>query len=216
MRSDSDDYSLTGKATLTPIPQSVARIAAIFDDSAETKRRASSLLAPAVASAAALMGDALESGHKILSCGNGGSAADSQHFAAELINRFETERRGLAAVALTTDSSTLTSIANDYSYDRIFSRQVEALGAPGDVLLAITTSGGSRNVIEAIRAAHEKDMRVVLLSGKSGGAAAAAMRATDVELRVPSDSTARIQEVHLLIIHCLCDYIDEVFKSEAD
>ncbi len=201
---------------MTEIPQAVARISAIFDDSVETKRRASSLLAPAVASAGALIADALRSGHKVLSCGNGGSAADSQHFAAELINRFETERRALAAVALTTDSSTLTSIANDYSYDRIFSRQIEALGAPEDVLLAITTSGASPNVADAIRAAHEKGMRVVLMDGKDGGAAAAAIRPTDVELRVPSNSTARIQEVHLLIIHCLCDFIDKVFEMEAD
>lgn len=200
----------------TEMPQAIARISAIFDDSVETKRRASSLLAPAVASAGALIADALRSGHKVLSCGNGGSAADSQHFAAELINRFETERRALAAVALTTDSSTLTSIANDYSYDRIFSRQVEALGAPGDILLAITTSGASPNVAEAIRAAHEKDMRVVLMDGKDGGAASAAIRPTDIELRVPSNSTARIQEVHLLIIHCLCDFIDKVFEMEAD
>lgn len=201
---------------MTEIPQAVARISAIFDDSVETKRRASSLLAPAVASAGALIADALRSGHKVLSCGNGGSAADSQHFAAELINRFETERRALAAVALTTDSSTLTSIANDYSYDRIFSRQIEALGAPEDVLLAITTSGASPNVADAIRAAHEKGMRVVLMDGKDGGAAAAAIRPTDVELRVPSNSTARIQEVHLLIIHCLCDFIDKAFDTETE
>lgn len=194
----------------------VARIAAIFDDSVETKRRASSVLAPAVASAAALMSEALRSGHKILSCGNGGSAADSQHFAAELVNRFESHRRALPAVALTTDSSTLTSIANDSSYDRIFSRQVEALGAHGDVLFAITTSGTSANVTKAIQAAHENGMRVVLMNGKDGGAAAAAIHPADIELRVPSDSTARIQEIHLLIIHCLCDFIDKVFETETN
>jgi D-sedoheptulose 7-phosphate isomerase len=216
MRDEASETSLAGGAGSTELSQAVARIAAIFDDSVETKRRASSVLAPAVARAAALMADALESGHKILSCGNGGSAADSQHFAAELINRFESERGALAAVALTTDSSTLTSIANDYSYDRIFSRQVEALGAPGDVLLAITTSGTSPNITAAIRAAHEKSMRVVLLDGKDGGAAADAIRPADIELRVPSESTARIQEVHLLIIHCLCDFIDKVFDTEAD
>jgi len=200
---------------VTEMQQAVARIAAIFEDSAETKRRASDVLAPAVASAAELMADALSNGRKILSCGNGGSAADSQHFAAELVNRFESERKGLAAVALTTDSSTLTSIANDYSYDRIFSRQVEALGAPGDILFAISTSGSSANVVEAIRAAHEKNMRVVLMDGKNGGAAAAAIRPADIELRVPSESTARIQEVHLLIIHCLCDFIDKAFETET-
>ena len=204
------------KAIVTEVPEAVARIAAMFDDSVETKRRASSVLAPAVAGAAVLMSEALQSGHKILSCGNGGSAADSQHFAAELVNRFETDRRALAAVALTTDSSTLTSIANDSSYDRIFCRQIEALGAPGDVLFAITTSGASANVTEAIRAAHENGMRVVLMNGKDGGAAAAAIRPADIELRVPSDSTARIQEVHLLIIHCLCDFIDKVFETETN
>ncbi|HSS63912.1 MAG TPA: phosphoheptose isomerase [Gammaproteobacteria bacterium] len=198
------------------MPRAVARISAIFDDSVETKRRACSELAPAVANAAALIADALGGGRKILSCGNGGSAADAQHFAAELINRFETERKALPAVALTTDSSTLTSIANDVSYDRIFSRQVEALGAPGDVLLAITTSGASPNVTSAIHAAHEKGMRVVLMDGKDGGGAAAAIQPTDIELRVPSDSTARIQEVHLLIIHCLCDFIDKAFETETD
>ncbi len=216
MHNDIGDISLAGNAGVTKMQQAVERISAIFEDSAETKRRASSLLAPAVASAAALMADALRKGNKILSCGNGGSAADSQHFAAELINRFETERKGLAAVALTTDSSTLTSIANDYSYDRIFSRQVEALGAPGDILFAISTSGSSANVTEAIRAAHEKSMRVVLMDGKNGGAAAATIQPTDIELRVPSDSTARIQEVHLLIIHCLCDFIDKAFETESD
>ncbi len=216
MHNDTGDISLAGNAVVTKMQQAVERISAIFEDSAETKRRASSLLAPAVANAAALMADALRKGNKILSCGNGGSAADSQHFAAELINRFETERKGLAAVALTTDSSTLTSIANDYSYDRIFSRQVEALGAPGDILFAISTSGLSANVTEAIRAAHEKSMRVVLMDGKNGGAAAATIQPTDIELRVPSDSTARIQEVHLLIIHCLCDFIDKAFETESD
>lgn len=207
---------MTGNANPGKIPEAVARIAAIFDDSVETKRRASSVLAPAVASAASLIAGALESGHKILSCGNGGSAADAQHFAAELINRFETKRKALAAVALTTDSSTLTSIANDFSYDWIFSRQIEGLGAPGDILLAISTSGASPNVTGAIRAAHEKGMRVVLMDGKDGGAAAAAIRSDDIELRVPSESTARIQEVHLLIIHCLCDFIDKAFETETD
>lgn len=193
-----------------------ARIAAIFDDSVETKRRASSVLVPAIAEAASLLIDALRDGAKVLSCGNGGSAADAQHFAAELVNRFEAPRQGLAAVALTTDSSTITSIANDFSYDRIFGRQVEALGREGDVLLAITTSGASANVVEAIRTAHETGIQVVLMSGKSGGGAAAALSADDVEIRVPSDSTARIQEVHLLIIHCLCDLIDGAFERETE
>ncbi len=216
MHDGNSDTLLAERAGVTEMEQAVTRITAIFEDSAETKRRAASVLAPAVASAAALMAGALSKGGKILSCGNGGSAADSQHFAAELVNRFETERKGLAAVALTTDSSTLTSIANDYSYDRIFSRQVEALGAPGDILFAISTSGSSTNVVEAIRVAHEKNMRVVLMDGKNGGAAAAAIRPTDIELRVPSESTARIQEVHLLIIHCLCDFIDKAFDTETE
>jgi D-sedoheptulose 7-phosphate isomerase len=145
---------------------------------------------------------------KILACGNGGSAADAQHFSSELINRFEMERPGLAAVALTTDSSILTSIANDYEFSQIFSRQVTALGKAGDVLLAISTSGNSRNVLEAIRAAHARDMLVVALTGGSGGQISELLRDEDIHICVPATSTARIQEVHLLTIHCLCDGID--------
>jgi D-sedoheptulose 7-phosphate isomerase len=145
---------------------------------------------------------------KILACGNGGSAADAQHFAAELVNRFEMERPPLAAIALTTDSSTLTSIANDYSYNQVFSKQVQALGQPGDVLLAISTSGNSANVIEAIHAAHDREMRVVALTGKDGGRIAGLLKEPDLNLCVPSARTARIQEVHLLALHCLCDGID--------
>lgn len=216
MRDDLDKHSRAGNLSATEMSDAIARITAIFDNSVETKRRAAPVLAPAIASAAALIANALKNGHKILSCGNGGSAADAQHFAAELINRFETKRKALAAIALTTDSSTLTSIANDFSYDWIFSRQIEALGVSGDILLAISTSGASRNVTEAIGAACKKGMKVVLIDGKDGGAAAAAMRPTDIEIRVPSDSTARIQEVHLLIIHCLCDFIDKVFETETN
>ena len=145
---------------------------------------------------------------KILSCGNGGSAGDSQHFSAELLNRFEKERPGLPAVALTTDSSTLTAIANDYDYKEIFSKQVTALGQAGDVLLAISTSGNSGNVMEAIKAGQEREMSIVALTGKDGGSMASLMTDRDIEIRVPSDRTARIQEVHLVIIHCLCDFID--------
>ena len=146
---------------------------------------------------------------KILSCGNGGSAGDAQHFAAELLNRFEMERPGLAAMALSTDTSTLTSIANDYAYEQVFSKQLSALGRSGDVLLAISTSGNSANVVAAAHAAHERDMRVIGLTGRDGGKLAAALRDGDIEIRVPAQRTARIQEVHLVVIHCLCDAIDQ-------
>ena len=152
---------------------------------------------------------------KILTCGNGGSAGDAQHFSSELLNRFERERPSLPALALTTDSSTITSIANDYSYDEIFSKQIRALGQPGDVLLAISTSGNSGNVLQAIQAAHDRDMLVVALTGRDGGAMASLLLPEDSEIRVPARSTARIQEVHLLAIHCLCDLIDrQLFGSE--
>ena len=155
------------------------------------------------------MGKALQNEGKILSCGNGGSAGDSQHFSSELLNRFERERPGLPGVALTTDASTVTSIANDYAYEDIFAKQVRALGREGDVLLAISTSGNSENVNRAIKAAHERQMQVVALSGKDGGPMAGLLNADDVEIRVPSERTARIQEVHLVAIHCMCDLIDE-------
>ena len=144
----------------------------------------------------------------MLVCGNGGSAADAQHFAAELVNRFETERPGLPAIALTTDSSNLTSIANDYDFTRIFARQIEALGRPGDVLVSLSTSGDSPNIVAAIETARNREMVVILLSGREGGAASRELRERDVEIRVPSESTARIQEVHILVIHCLCDLLD--------
>ena len=161
------------------------------------------------------MAQCLRDGHKILSCGNGGSAGDAQHFSSELLNRFEMERPPLPAIALTTDSSTLTSIANDYSYDDIFAKQIKALGAAGDLLLAISTSGNSSNVIRAIDAAQDRGMTVVALTGHDGGEMAPALIDSDIEIRVPSDRTARIQEVHLLIIHCLCDVIDQsLFPAE--
>lgn len=186
-----------------------------FGASIETKHQALELLGNDIAAAARLLSDALLQGHRILSCGNGGSACDAMHFASELINRFEMERPGLPAVALTADSATITSIANDYEYKLIFARQVRALGAPGDVLLAITTSGNSPNVLGAIDAAHDRDMQVLALSGKDGGLLPQHLQATDIELRVPSDRTARIQEVHLLIIHCLCELIDaRLFGSD--
>jgi D-sedoheptulose 7-phosphate isomerase len=145
---------------------------------------------------------------KILSCGNGGSAGDAQHFSAELLNRFEKERPGLPAMALTTDSSTITAIANDYSYEEIFSKQVSALGQAGDVLLAISTSGNSANVAAAMKAAQEREMLTIVLSGNDGGTMAGLLGEQDIEIRVPSNRTARIQEVHLVVIHCLCDFID--------
>jgi D-sedoheptulose 7-phosphate isomerase len=179
-----------------------------FSESIATKEAAAEVLAERIADAGSLMSQALLGDCKILSCGNGGSAADSQHFSSELLNRFEKERPGLPAMALTTDSSTLTSISNDYAYEEIFSKQVRALGKPGDVLLGISTSGNSGNVCRAIAAAHERDMRVVALTGRDGGRMAELYEAGDIEIRVPATRTARIQEVHLVVIHCLCDLID--------
>lgn len=178
-----------------------------FEESIAVKR-SSLVLAPRIAAAARLMTRSLLEDGKILSCGNGGSAADAQHFSSELLNRFELERPGLPAVALTTDSSTLTSIGNDYSFVEIFAKQVRALGSPGDVLLAISTSGNSENVVRAIRAAHERGVRVVALTGRDGGNVAASLKPDDIEIRVPAERTCRVQEVHLLAIHCLCDLID--------
>jgi D-sedoheptulose 7-phosphate isomerase len=186
----------------------VARVSQHFADSAQTKQKAAELLAAPIANAIEMMVKCMLANGKILACGNGGSAADSQHFAAELIGRFERERPGLAAIALTTDTSALTAIANDYDYEQVFSRQVQALGQASDVLLAISTSGDSKNVIAAIHAAHERDMQVVALTGRGGGQIAGLLTGEDVNICVPSERTARIQEVHLLALHCLCDGID--------
>jgi len=186
----------------------VARVSRHFSDSAQTKLAAVEALAQPIVRATEVMVTSLLANGKILACGNGGSAADSQHFAAELLNRFERERPGLAAMALTTDTSTLTSIANDYDYNQVFSKQVLALGQPGDVLLAISTSGNSPNVVAAVRAAHDRDMKVVALTGKGGGEIGKHLAAGDVHICVPHAVTARIQEVHLLTLHCLCDGID--------
>lgn len=187
---------------------SIKRIAQHFEASAQLKLSTAHVLAPAIADAAQLMVICLLADGKILVCGNGGSAADAQHFSAELLNRFEMERPGLACVALTTDSSTLTSIANDYAFEQIFSKQVRALGRKGDVLLAISTSGNSPNIIDAIHAAHERNVHVVALTGRDGGKIGQLMTEHDVHICVGSDITARIQEVHLLTLHCLCDAID--------
>ncbi|MFT3961603.1 phosphoheptose isomerase [Propionivibrio sp.] len=186
----------------------ISRIGQHFTDSAQTKLDAIEALAAPIAGAVELMVATLVGNGKILACGNGGSAADAQHFAAELVGRFEMERQGLAAVALTTDSSIMTALSNDYGYKAVFERQVRALGQPGDLLLAISTSGNSPSVVEAVRAAHDNDLRVVALTGKGGGDIGRMLRDSDVHLCVPSDRTARIQEIHLLTIHCLCDGID--------
>lgn len=186
----------------------ISRINKNFQESINTKQLSIEILAEPIARAAQNITQCILDGGKVLSCGNGGSAGDAQHFSSEMLNRFEMERPGLPSMALTTDSSTLTSIANDYNFDQIFAKQVTALGQQGDVLLAISTSGNSDNVNNAILAAHNREMHVVALTGKSGGDMAQSLAIEDVEIRVPAESTARIQEVHLLIIHCLCDLID--------
>lgn len=186
----------------------VARISHNFTESVHLKLQALDVLAEPIAAASERMVQCLLSDGKILACGNGGSAADAQHFSAELLNRFEMERPALAALALTTDSSTLTSIANDYAFEQIFSKQILALGQAGDVLLAISTSGNSPNVVQAINAAHEREMTVVALTGKGGGQMAELLRDGDIHICAPGERTARIQEIHLLTIHCLCDAID--------
>lgn len=191
------------------------RVKREFAESLEVNRRSAAVLAVPIAEAAALMLECLGGGGKILSCGNGGSAADAQHFASELLNRFETERASLPAIALTTDSSTITSIANDRSYEEIFSRQVSGLGRPGDVLLAISTSGASPNVTRAVRAAHRAGMRVVALTGRDGGSLSRTLGKADIELRAPHTRTARIQEIHLLAIHCLCRLLDDACTASG-
>lgn len=184
------------------------RIERHFLASIEAKQNALEYVAPGISNASILSVQALLDGKKILCCGNGGSAADAQHFAAELLNRFEIERPGLPALAITTDSSTLTSIANDYDYSQIFSKQVRALGQSGDLLLAISTSGNSENIVQAINAAHEREMKVIAMTGRDGGEIAKMLNKSDVEIRIPVESTARVQEVHILALHCLCDLID--------
>ncbi|MGI2855183.1 phosphoheptose isomerase [Shewanella algae] len=192
------------------------RIKDSFTESIQTKIDAAEALPESISKAAEMMVQCLLGGNKILACGNGGSAGDAQHFSAELLNRYEVERPPLPAIALTTDSSTLTAIANDYSYDEVFSKQILALGQPGDILLAISTSGNSGNVIKAMEAALSRDMTIVALTGKDGGAMAGLLSTNDVEIRVPSNVTARIQEVHLLVIHCLCDNIDRTLFPQDE
>lgn len=199
------------KSNLQALPDSTALITRVknnFQESILTTRNCMEDLAPIITQAAAQMIQALLTDRKILVCGNGGSAADAQHFSAELLNRFERERPGLPAISLTTDTSTITAIGNDYHFDDIFSKQVRALGQSGDVLLAISTSGNSRNVIRAIEAAHERGIVCVALNGREGGEITGLLSGQDVNICVPGSSTARIQEVHGIVIHCLCDLID--------
>lgn len=184
-------------------------VKSIFDASINAKQEANEILNAPITNAINKMVEALKKGNKILSCGNGGSAADAQHFAAELVCRFERERPALAAIALTVDTSALTAISNDYHFDEIFARQIDALAKPDDILLAISTSGFSPNVVRAIEQAQQQKMNVVALTGRDGGQVAKLLNSNDIEIRVPSESTARIQEIHLLTIHCLCDQIDE-------
>lgn len=192
-----------------------ARIRQQFADSITVKQAAIAELCAPIEAAIRAMAGSLAAGGKVMACGNGGSAADAQHFAAELLNRFEKERAPCAAIALTTDTSTLTSIANDYDYARVFARQIQGLGRPGDVLLAISTSGNSPNVVAAIEAAHARGVRVVALTGRGGGTIAGQLASDDIHLCVPAERTARIQEVHLLAIHCLCDGIDALILGET-
>lgn len=190
------------------------RIIAHFQESAELKLKAAEVLADPIARAVELMFTALSNGNKVLACGNGGSAADSQHFSAELVGRFERERLPLPAIALTTDSSILTAVGNDYNYDEIFSKQVQALGQPGDILLGFSTSGNSKNVLKAIEVALERDMHVVALTGKGGGLIGESLTENDVHICVPHSRTARIQEVHLVTLHAICDGIDVALFGE--
>tara|TARA_B100001059_G_C17835005_1_gene587439 strand:- start:4856 stop:5452 length:597 start_codon:yes stop_codon:yes gene_type:complete len=186
-----------------------------FEDSINVKQASAAILASPILDATEIMLNSLLNHGKILSCGNGGSAGDAQHFSAELLNRFEKERPGLPAIAISTDTSTITAIANDYSYEEIFSKQVLALGMTNDTLLAISTSGNSTNVVRAIDAAHEREMSVIALTGNDGGKLSVKLHENDIEIRVPSNRTARIQEVHLVVIHCLCDLIDhKLFGGE--
>lgn len=208
MRSSADSVNIRAYRIGRENMDITKRITQHFKDSADLKLKVKDALSKPIADGAQVFFDCVTSDGKILCCGNGGSAADAQHFAAELLNRFEKERPGLACIALTTDSSVLTSIGNDYDFNQIFSKQVRALGLPGDTLLAISTSGNSPNVVAAIHAAHERSMRVIALTGRDGGEMAKALKADDILICVAAQNTARIQEVHLLSLHCICDIID--------
>lgn len=184
------------------------RIINHFSDSVQVKQDSLSSLSELIEFASQKIVESLVDDHKILACGNGGSAGDAQHFSSEMLNRFERERPALPAIALTTDTLTITSVANDYHFDEVFAKQLRALGQAGDILLVYSTSGNSNNIVTAVKTAHDKQITVIALTGRDGGALASVLSDTDIELRVPSESTARIQEVHLLITHCLCDLID--------
>ena len=193
------------------------RIQENFNESIHIKMRALETITPQIAKAGEAMVQCLLHNNKILSCGNGGSASDAQHFSAEMLNRFEEERPSLPAFTLSSDASTLTAIANDYHFDQIFSKQIKALGQKNDLLLAISTSGNSKNILQAVTAAHDRNMQIVALTGRDGGQLSQQLGPEDIEIRIPSDSTARIQEVHILVIHCLCDYIDrQLFKINQE
>jgi len=195
--------------------EQVDHIKQIFQASIATKQAAAECLPPLIAEAADKMVTSLTKGNKILCCGNGGSAADAQHFAAELLNRYEAERPSLASITLTTDGSTLTSIANDYHYSEIFAKQIRGLGNSGDILLVITTSGNSDNIVYAIKAAHEQEMTVIALTGKNGGQIPQVLRGDDIEIRVPGEITSRIQETHIVVLHSLCALIDQSFHKDG-
>ncbi|WP_428421007.1 phosphoheptose isomerase [Methylibium sp.] len=192
------------------------RIQRHFFDSADLKNQAAEVLSKPIADAVQAVLGCITAGGKVLACGNGGSASDAQHFAAEFVGRFERERPGLAAISLSTDTSILTALGNDYDFNSIYAKQVQALGNPGDVLLAITTSGNSANIVAAVDAAHDKDMTVIALTGRGGGKLGARLTETDVHICVPHERTARIQEVHILAIHCLCDAVDVQLLGEQD
>lgn len=185
------------------------RVHDAFGENMQTHIASAEILPQTIADASQMMVGCLLEGHKILACGNGGSAGDAQHFASELLNRYERERPSLPALSLATDLNTITAIANDYQFEEIFSKQIRALGQAGDILLAISTSGNSANVVNAITAAQQMNMKIIALTGRNGGKIAACLRSDDIEIRVPAERTARIQEIHLLVIHCLCDLIDE-------
>ena len=185
-----------------------------FEEGIELRRRMAETMPAQIAKAGTALANALKGGRKVLACGNGGSAADSQHFAAEIVGRFERERPGMPAIALTVDTSAITAIANDYDFDRVFSKQVEALGQAGDVLLGISTSGNSKNVIEAMKAAHAKGMVVIALTGRDGGAMGKMLRDGDHHLNVAHPRTMRVQEIHLLVVHSLCEVVDNVIFGE--
>ncbi|MDR1012350.1 MAG: SIS domain-containing protein [Coxiellaceae bacterium] len=184
-----------------------------FQENIKLKIKASEMLIPIIVEASQVLVNCIQNGGKILSCGNGGSACDAMHFNAEIANRYIVERNGLSAITLVSDTALLTAISNDYSYQDIFSRQIKALGNKNDVLLSISTSGNSENIIKAILKAHECKIRVIALTGNNGGKIAKILTTDDVEIRVPSSVTPRIQESHILVIHCLCELVDILLKT---